>query len=66
MSDRPDLKALTIRNEIVGFLRTALADQGSPIDTGGGLGSEDVWFIVDGYQYHLQISHKVEKASQRA
>ncbi|WP_434733751.1 hypothetical protein NL154_05635 [Rhizobium sp. YTUHZ044] len=61
MSDRPDLKALTVRNEIVGFLRNALVDEGSPIDTGGGFGSEDVWFVIGGEQYHLQISHNVRK-----
>ncbi|QIG76694.1 hypothetical protein EVC28_070 [Rhizobium phage RHph_I1_23] len=59
MTDRPDLKALAVRNEIVGFLRAALVDEGSAIDTGGGLGSEDVWFTIDGEQYHLQISHKI-------
>jgi hypothetical protein len=61
MNDRPDLKALTVRNEIIGFLRNALVDEGSGIDTGGGLGSEDVWFIIGGEQYHLQISHEIKR-----
>lgn len=59
--DRPDLKAHSVRNEIIGFLRSAIVDEGSPIDTGGGFGSEDVWFVVGGEEYHLQISHNVRK-----
>ncbi|KAF5881969.1 MULTISPECIES: hypothetical protein [Rhizobium] len=51
--NRPDLKALPIRNETIGFLRLALVDEGSPIEPGGGFGSEDVWFVVGGEQYHL-------------
>lgn len=61
MTDRPDLKALAVRNEIIGFLRAALVDDGSGIDTGSGFGSEDVWFVIGGEQYHLQISHDIRK-----
>jgi hypothetical protein len=55
MTARPDLVAMQLRNEIVQFLRSSVADHGTAIDTGGGMGAEDIHVTVDGVQVHIQI-----------
>lgn len=52
--DRPDLKALQIRQEISAFLQNGIADDGK-VDGGGGMGQEDIWFSVGGVEFHIAI-----------
>lgn len=58
---RPDLVAMQLRNELVGMLYN-ITDHGSSVDTGGGLGSEDIYCTVGGYSFHIKISHDVNRA----
>lgn len=62
-TDRPDLRALQLRQEISLFLRN-IVDQDTPIDTGGGMGSEDIHCTVDGWDFHIQI-HNPTLSSHR-
>jgi hypothetical protein len=64
MSDRPDLKAMQLRNELVDYLRTAVADEGSAIDTGGGMGKEDIHVTVGGQKFHIEIHWPKGSAAQ--
>ncbi|WP_104662839.1 hypothetical protein [Ensifer adhaerens] len=62
--DRPDLRAFQLRQELQMLLRQ-ITDEGSPMDSGGGLGSEDIWCVVDGHQFHIQISHDVKQLAAK-
>ena len=59
MKDGPDLPpddVAQIRKEIAAFIRSALADEGTAIDAGGGFGGFDLWFTVGGIEYVLTVS----------
>ena len=43
--------AMALRDEIKGFLASAVADNGKPMDQGGGLGGADLWVWVGGREY---------------
>lgn len=60
---RPDIVALTLRNELLPLLKT-LNDSGTPIDTGGGLGSEDLHLRYQGNRIHIQIHWPQEADAQ--
>ena len=45
------MDAASIRDEIRGYLRSAVADAGSSLDSGGGFGEADVYVTVDGKEY---------------
>ena len=49
------MKALSLRNEIIKFLETAVADNGEINGSGGGMGSEDIHVTVGGERFHIQI-----------
>lgn len=51
---RLDLKAMQIRRELSQFIKVAIADS-ETVDEGGGMGSEDIWFSVDGVKFHVTI-----------
>lgn len=55
MIDKDAKDACVIRDEIKAFLKQAAADEGSSLDTGGGLGGADLWFTVGGREYILNI-----------
>ena len=44
-----------LRDEIRDYLRKAVADEGSSMDTGGGMGSADLWVVIDGREYFISI-----------
>lgn len=33
----------------------AVVDEGTSIDTGGGLGSRDIWATIDGTEYYISV-----------
>jgi hypothetical protein len=47
--------ALTVREEIRGFLKGALADRGSSMDRGGGMGVADLWVLIGGREYLISV-----------
>ena len=51
--------AASIRDEIRGYLRSAVADAGTSLDSGGGFGEADVVVTVDGKRY-LVIVRKLD------
>jgi hypothetical protein len=55
MFDKSTRDACTIRDEISNFLKSAVADQGKSMDTGGGAGGADLWFTVGGKEYTLTV-----------
>jgi hypothetical protein len=50
----PALKAMQIRHEISQFVDTTIADFDS-VESGGGMGQEDIWFSVGGVRFHISI-----------
>lgn len=55
MPDNRTFNALTIREELRGFIRRALADEGSPMDSGGGLGQADLWVWIGGREFIITV-----------
>ncbi len=54
INDRKTMSALMIREELRPMLK-AIADEGSGMDSGGGMGSADLWFWVGGVEYAINI-----------
>jgi len=53
--DMPTKKFLDTCSRIEAALRS-VADEGTNIDTGGGLGSRDFWVKIDGTEFFIQVS----------
>jgi hypothetical protein len=64
MDKRPDLLALSLRNELIQMLQS-IKDEGSEIDTGGGGGSEDMWVTVGGVEFVIQVHWPKLKPEKR-
>lgn len=50
-----DMTAATFRDELAGLLRNTVADEGAPIDTGGGDGEADMWVTCGGVEFFVTI-----------
>lgn len=50
----PDLLAMQLRHEIEGWLEN-IKDHGTPIEGGGGMGSDDIHVVIGGVKFHIQI-----------
>lgn len=47
--------AAAVRDEIRQLLKSTIADHGSSMDTGGGLGQADLWVQVGGVEYFITV-----------
>lgn len=47
-------EALDSSVKIIEALKT-IVDKGTSIDTGGGLGSRDIWATIDGVEYYISV-----------
>lgn len=45
----------TIRDELRSMIQSAMADEGSAVDSESGNGEGDLWFTVDGIEYYLTV-----------
>ena len=55
MIDKAAKDACVVRDELAEFIEKAIADEGSGMDRGGGIGGADLWFNVGGQEYYLHI-----------
>ena len=55
-----DKSALGLAHEIRAFLKSII-DAGTDIDSGGGDGIADLWPIIEGREFHIQIKAKEHK-----
>ncbi len=55
MIDKDARDACTIRDELRQFIKKAMADEGSGMDSGGGVGGADLWFKVGGQEFYMHI-----------